>query len=93
MRVMKIWTGPKNHISEFVYNVTKTLIWDIKEERRNFGITTGKGANLVKFNITLRGYSTRDGPKNRISFFNIYDVDNEFYEKEEGAMYGPGIAD
>ena len=26
-------------------------------------------------------------------FCNIYDVDNEFYEKEEGAMYGPGIAD
>ena len=26
-------------------------------------------------------------------FFNTYDVDNEFYEKEEGAMYGPGIAD
>ena len=31
----------------------------------------------------------------KIEFFfkNIYDVDNEFYEKEEGAMYGPGIAD
>ena len=41
----------------------------------------------------LRGYPTRDGPKNRIYFSNIYDVDNEFYEKEEGAMYGPGIAD
>ena len=26
-------------------------------------------------------------------FKNIYDVDNEFYEKEEGAIYGPGIAD
>ena len=26
-------------------------------------------------------------------FKNIYDVDNEFYEEIEGAMYGPGIAD
>ena len=26
-------------------------------------------------------------------FLNIYDVDNEFYEKEEGAMYVPRIAD
>ena len=26
-------------------------------------------------------------------FLNIYDVDNKENEKEEGAMYGPGIAD
>ena len=41
----------------------------------------------------LRGYSTRDGPKNRIFKKNIYDVDNEFNKKEEAAMYCPGIAD
>ena len=31
--------------------------------------------------------------KIELFFKNIYDVDNEFYEKEEGAIYGPGIAD
>ena len=41
----------------------------------------------------VRGYSTRDGPKNRIFKKNIYDVDNKGNEKEEGAMYGPRIAD
>ena len=49
--------------------------------------------SLVTLYTYLRGYSTRNGPKNRIFLKNIYDVDNEFYEKEEGAMYGPGIAD
>ena len=30
-----------------------TLIWIINEERCNFGIITGRGANLLMFNITL----------------------------------------
>ena len=77
------------HIS--LFNKTKNTI-DNQKFHFSDKICDTKKSLTCKF-ACLRGFSTRDGPKNRFFFFNIYDVDNEFYEKEEGAMYGPGIAD
>ena len=72
-----------------IYNSIATFLF-----YSNFSIP--KFPSLLMF-IKLQKFKgvfyPRWSEKSNFFFFNIYDVDNEFYENEEGAKYGPEIAD
>ena len=68
------------YLKLFISNNVGNVITQVRiAEADNTGqYWSSAGPTTAVFVDCLRGYSTRDGPKNRIFFKNIYDVDNEF---------------